>query len=66
MLDLGVVPGTVITASLQSAGGDPTAYDIRGALIALRATQAAQILVEEVSTEEASLLTQPVAAGGLQ
>jgi DtxR family transcriptional regulator, Mn-dependent transcriptional regulator len=40
LLDLGVVPGTVITAVLRSAGGDPVAYDIRGALIALRRQQA--------------------------
>ncbi len=40
LLDLGVVPGTWITAVLRSAGGDPVAYDIRGALIALRRQQA--------------------------
>ena len=31
LLDLGVVPGTVIRARMRSAGGDPVAYDIRGA-----------------------------------
>ena len=36
LLDLGVVPGTEITAMLRSAGGDPIAYAIRGALIGLR------------------------------
>src|SRR5690606_14944349 len=36
LLDLGVVPGTRITAVLRSASGDPVAYEIRGALIALR------------------------------
>ena len=46
LLDLGVVPGTVVHARLRSAGGDPTAYEIRGALIALRRAQAAQIRVE--------------------
>ncbi|MFN0099821.1 MAG: FeoA domain-containing protein [Gemmatimonadaceae bacterium] len=40
LLDLGVVPGTEITAVLRSAGGDPVAYTIRGALIALRRHQA--------------------------
>ncbi|MXX34320.1 MAG: hypothetical protein F4Z50_06125, partial [Gemmatimonadetes bacterium] len=30
LLDLGVVPGTVIHARMKSAGGDPVAYDIRG------------------------------------
>lgn len=39
LLDLGVVPGTRIRAELRSASGDPTAYEIRGALIALRREQ---------------------------
>lgn len=45
LLDLGVVPGTVIRADLSSASGDPVAYRIRGALIALRRVQAHEILV---------------------
>ncbi|HLF27827.1 MAG TPA: metal-dependent transcriptional regulator [Anaerolineae bacterium] len=40
MMDLGILPGTIIEAELISAGGDPTAYRIRDALIALRAEQA--------------------------
>jgi DtxR family Mn-dependent transcriptional regulator len=40
LLDLGVVPGTEIEAEFQSASGDPVAYRIRGALIALRRHQA--------------------------
>jgi DtxR family Mn-dependent transcriptional regulator len=46
LLDLGVVPGTEITAELRSAGGDPTAYRVRGALVALRRQQAAWIELE--------------------
>lgn len=46
LLDLGVVPGTVIHARMRSAAGDPVAYDIRGALIALRHEQAAHIRVD--------------------
>lgn len=45
LLDLGVVPGTPITRELTSAGGDPVAYRIRGALIALRGSQAGWIHV---------------------
>ena len=45
LLDLGVVPGTSIRRELTSAGGDPVAYRIRGALIALRSTQAGWIHV---------------------
>lgn len=45
LLDLGVVPGTVVTAVMRSAAGDPIAYDVRGALIALRRQQAEWIRV---------------------
>jgi DtxR family Mn-dependent transcriptional regulator len=45
LMDLGLLPGTTITAEMVSAGGDPTAYRIRGALIALRKTQTDQIYV---------------------
>lgn len=44
-LDLGIVPGTIISAELRSPGGEPTAYNIRGALIALRTEQATRISV---------------------
>jgi DtxR family Mn-dependent transcriptional regulator len=40
MMDLGVLPGTKITAEMTAPGGQPTAYRIRGALIALREDQA--------------------------
>ena len=57
LLDLGVVRGTPVTAELVSAAGDPVAYRIRGALIALRRGQAAWIQVERSGTGE----TQAVA-----
>jgi DtxR family transcriptional regulator, Mn-dependent transcriptional regulator len=46
LLDLGVVPGTRIVAEFASPGGDPAAYRIRGALIALRRVQAELIQVD--------------------
>lgn len=46
LLDLGVIRGTEITPELASAAGDPVAYRIRGALIALRREQAAWIQIE--------------------
>jgi DtxR family Mn-dependent transcriptional regulator len=46
LLDLGVVPGTSIQAEFRSATGDPVAYRIRGALIALRKQQAEWIFVK--------------------
>jgi DtxR family Mn-dependent transcriptional regulator len=45
LFDLGLIPGTVVRAEFTGPGGDPTAYDIRGATIALRRQQAEQILV---------------------
>lgn len=36
LMDLGVVPGTEIIAEMKGAFGDPTAYRIKGATIALR------------------------------
>ena len=46
LLDLGLVPGTRVESELESASGDPVAYRIRGALIALRDDQARWILVD--------------------
>lgn len=48
LLDLGILPGTEIAAALTSPTGDPTAYRIRGALIALRRSQAEMIRVERL------------------
>lgn len=44
-MDLGLLPGTQVTAEMRSPGNDPTAYRIRGALIALRREQAEWIVV---------------------
>lgn len=49
MLDLGLVPGTVVEAEMKSPAGDPTAYRVRGAMIALRRTQAAMIHVDRAA-----------------
>ena len=43
LLDLGLVPGTMVKAEFTSPAGDPVAYRVRGALIALRAQQAEMI-----------------------
>lgn len=47
MLDFGLVVNTVVEALCQSPSGDPTAYQIRGAVIALRTEEAAAIIVEK-------------------
>lgn len=54
LLDLGVVPGTVVRGALSSAAGDPVAYEIRGALIALRRQQAEWIRVRPLSGDQAA------------
>jgi DtxR family Mn-dependent transcriptional regulator len=53
-LDLGVLPGTVIRAEMRSPNGDPTAYRIRDALIALRAEQAEVIRVQRLPAPAAA------------
>jgi DtxR family Mn-dependent transcriptional regulator len=53
LLDLGFVPGTSIEVEMVSPGGDPTAYRVRGTLIALRRDQARLI---RISTSEAQPL----------
>ncbi len=47
LMDLGVVPGTPIRAEMKSATGDPTAYNIRGALVALRQQHATMIFIQK-------------------
>lgn len=47
LLDLGVVPGTVVQVDLVSPSGNPVAYLIRGAAIALRHEQADRILIRK-------------------
>jgi DtxR family Mn-dependent transcriptional regulator len=54
LMDLGVLPGTVIRAEMRSPNGDPTAYNIRDALIALRAEQAEVIRIERLPESRAA------------
>lgn len=48
MMDLGILPGTMVQAEMISPSGDPTAYRIRGALIALREEQAQLINIQRL------------------
>lgn len=52
-MDLGILPGTLITAEMTGPGGDPTAYRIRGAVIALRKDQARLIEIENLEEQPA-------------
>ena len=53
LLDLGVVPGTVLEIDMVGPGGDPVAYRIRGASIALRREQSERIVVRRHGEEAA-------------
>lgn len=50
LLDLGFVPGTEVMAEMKSPGGDPTAFRVRGTLIALRREQAALVQISTPAT----------------
>ena len=47
LLDLGFVAGTPVEVEMVSPGGDPTAYRVRGTVIALRREQAGLIRIAE-------------------
>ncbi len=51
LMDLGVLPGTLVSNEMNSAAGDPSAYRIRDAMIALRKSQADMILITKEETQ---------------
>ncbi|HPA48435.1 MAG TPA: FeoA domain-containing protein, partial [bacterium] len=51
LMDLGIVPGTVLQAELENPLGTPIAYRVRGTLIALREELAHQIAIERIREE---------------
>jgi DtxR family Mn-dependent transcriptional regulator len=64
LLDLGIVPGTTISAELESATRDPVAYRVRGAVIALRRAQADTIYVEHIRPVDTEIV-EATRAGAL-
>jgi ferrous iron transport protein A len=46
LLDLGLLPGTEVTAVMRSPLGTPMAYDIRGSILALRPKDTVKITVK--------------------
>ena len=46
LMDLGIVPGTKILCVMKSPLGDPAAYFIRGAVIALRSNDSCDIILK--------------------
>ena len=47
LMDIGLTPGARVEALYRSCSGDPTAYLIRGAVIALRSEDARTVVVTE-------------------
>lgn len=47
LLELGFVPGGEVTAVQESPWGDPVAYAVCGAVIALRRADAQQIVIRQ-------------------
>ena len=45
MLDIGLAPGTEVECLGRSPAGDPSAYLIRGAVIAIRASDGRDVLL---------------------
>lgn len=48
LMDLGLVPGTKVTALRVSPSGDLTAFYIRGTVIAIRREDSRQVLVRRM------------------
>ncbi|MBQ4340073.1 MAG: ferrous iron transport protein A [Firmicutes bacterium] len=48
MLDLGITQGTTVEVLHKSPSGDPTAYSVRGTVIALRNEDAEKIIMTAV------------------
>lgn len=61
LMDLGILPGTRIEVEMKSPLGDPVAYRVRGAVIALRREQSSLIhisLADQTQPETAPSQTQ--------
>lgn len=51
LLDLGLIPDSLVKTERSSPAGNPIAYNIRGAVIALRREEAENIIVTPLSKE---------------
>ena len=53
LLDLGFLPGTKVTVVRRAPLGDPTAYRVRGAILALRHEDASLVAAELITDLQA-------------
>ena len=51
LMDLGIVPGTLVSAEIKSASGDPVGYRIMGTTIGIRKSQADLIFINRKENE---------------
>lgn len=49
LFDLGVVPGAVIRRRYTAPSGSPIAFEVQGAIVALRKSDAANLIIQEVT-----------------
>ena len=54
LMDLGMIRGTRVTCLYRSPAGDPAAYLIRGAVVALRGADASRVRVEKATVRAAA------------
>ena len=52
LVDVGMVPGTKVVCVLESPGKDPKAYEVKGALLAIREEDAQFVEVERIVKED--------------
>jgi DtxR family Mn-dependent transcriptional regulator len=50
LMDLGIVPGSPISAEIKSASGDPVGYRVMGTTIGIRKQQADMIFIHKSKT----------------
>ena len=48
LMDIGLIEGTVVTCLKRAPSGDPAAYLIRGAVIAIRSRDAAEVILSKL------------------
>lgn len=61
LLDLGLLPGTLVRRRMSAPSGDPVAYEFRGTVVALRLSTARQVRVAPPSEPPArTVASRPV------
>ena len=55
LMDIGLIEGTHVTCLKRAPFGDPAAYLIRGAVIAIRSKDAAEVILSKTNQSEVRL-----------